>query len=96
MADDSVITFTSGGGMSFVGADATALYRANMLKVSLELYKKTGMIPTRGMTITKMMKMAKGITKKTYKRGQIDIAIQDVKEWCDAMKAAMPIVDERK
>ena len=96
MADDSVITFTSGGGMSFVGADATMLYRANLLKVSLELYQKTSMIPTRGMTITKMMAMATGITKKTYKRDQIDIAIQDVKEWCDAMKAAIPIVDERK
>jgi hypothetical protein len=72
------------------------LYQATALRVSLELYKKTGMIPTRGVTITKMMQLATTFSKKPYKRGQIDVAIQDVKEWCEAMKAAMPIIDERK
>jgi uncharacterized metal-binding protein len=93
---DSVITFSSGGSVSFVGEDATNLYRVTLLKTGLNLYKKSGIILTRGLTITRMMQMASDVTKKKYKRTQIDMAIQDLQEWCEAMKCAMPIVDERK
>jgi hypothetical protein len=38
-----------------------------------------------------MLKAATGITGKAYKRGQYVKAADDVKQWTDAMAAALPI-----
>ena len=90
MTTESHITVSTGGTM-FVGPDAVALFRAAALASSLGLYAKCGMIPTRGVTITRMLAMATDITKKKYKRGEAAKAQADIKIWCDAMKAALPI-----
>jgi hypothetical protein len=42
-------------------------YRYLLLAKSIELYARYGMIPTRGVTISKMMKMASQITGKKFK-----------------------------
>lgn len=96
--DDSYIEHSESGATIIAGPDAMALYRATLLKVGIKLYKDTdgSVIPTRGLTITRMLAMTTTITGKRYKRGVTgwDAAIADLKTWCDAMKAAMPIIDK--
>jgi hypothetical protein len=81
------------GGMSFVGPDATKLFQAITLRSSLSLYAKCGMIPTRGVTITRMLALTKTFTGKTYKRGRegAAAAAADMQVWIDAAKASMPV-----
>ena len=79
---------------SFVGPDATNYVRAELLASALKLYDKCKIIPTRGVTPTKMLKMATGYTGKAYKRGQYLSAAADVKKWADEMKAALPKVKD--
>lgn len=87
----SEIIHHKGGGTTLSGPDAVNLYRAATLKVSLQLYAKTGMIPTRGVTGPMMLKMATEYTGKTYKRGQYVQAAADVGVWVDTMRAALPV-----
>jgi hypothetical protein len=75
---------------SFVGADAVNYVRAELLASSLRLYAECGILPTRTVTATKMLKLATGYTGKAYKRGQYLTAACDVKKWADEMKAALP------
>ena len=70
--------------MTFTGPDGVNTYRAAVLRSSIKLHKSTGMIPTRGVTITRMFKLATEYTGKTYKRGAHDAAIADLQEWLDA------------
>lgn len=93
MTDNSAITLSNGGTI-FTG-DAINLFQAVTLKGALKLYAKCGMIPTRGMTITKMLKLASSITDKTYKRGDAMQAHDDLVIWIDAARASMPIIDNR-
>lgn len=91
--DPSAVTI-SNGGTTFTG-DGIQLFRAVTLKSAIKLHRDCGMIPTRGMTITKLFGIAQQITGKKYKRGQHDAAIADLTVWIDAANAAMPIIDER-
>lgn len=93
-ADDSQIIYHQGGATTFVGHDAIALYRAAALASALGLYASCGMIPTRGVTISKMLAMASDITGKKYKRGDALKAKADVTTWVRELKAALPVVDE--
>jgi hypothetical protein len=89
--NDSYIGVNSKGECSsFVGSDAVNYVRAELLASSLRLYAECKIIPTRGVTATKMLKMATGYTGKAYKRGQYLTAACDVKKWADEMKAALP------
>lgn len=89
--NQSEVVVHKSGGTTFAGPDAVNLFRAITLKMSLSLYAKTGMIPTRGVTSTVMLKLAKEYTGKTYKRGEHEKAAADVQVWIDTMKAAMPV-----
>lgn len=93
MTDNSAITL-SNGATTYTG-DAIPLFQAVTLKGALKLYAKCGMIPTRGMTITKMLKLASSITGKPYKRGDAMKAHDDMSTWIDAARTAMPVIDER-
>jgi hypothetical protein len=55
-------------------------FRTITLKHALSLYAKTGMIPTRGVTATKMLKMAEEITGTKYKRGTHATAAADLEK----------------
>jgi len=92
---DSHIDLTNGG-TSFVGHDAVNLFRAMTLKSSIRMYMKCGLIPTRGVTITKMLVMAGEYTGKTYKRGQGELAMNDLVVWIETMKCAMPVVRDEE
>jgi hypothetical protein len=87
---DSSITISSSG-TTFAGPDATHLFRAKMLASALGLYAKCGIIPTRGVTITKMLAMASTYSGKKYKRGDAAKAQADVAEWANTMLAALPV-----
>lgn len=91
MSDDSKIVVTKGISTSYIGKDATHLFRVKMLRSSINLHMKTGMIPTRGVTITKMFKIAQEYTGQTYKRGEHERCIADLDVWISTMLSAMPI-----
>jgi hypothetical protein len=90
---DSFIRYSRGRGeaTSYVGRDATELYRVNMIKISIKLYMKTGMIPTRGVTISKMLKMAEQYTGRKYKKSEAAYAVEDLHNWVTCMVSALPI-----
>lgn len=90
---DSYIEYSRGRkeATSYVGRDATELYRVNMLKVSIKLWMKTGMMPTRGIGIRKMLKMAEVYTGRKYKTSEAAYAVEDLHNWVTCMVSAMPI-----
>ncbi|MCA1452857.1 hypothetical protein I6F35_06430 [Bradyrhizobium sp. BRP22] len=90
MGDDSEIVSHPDGGITFAGPDAVALYAATTLWAALGLYIKSGIKVNRAYTPTKMLAAAGQITGKTYKRGQHQLARDDLKIWMDTMSAALP------
>ena len=95
MRDDSFIKHTSSGPM-FVGPDAVRLQQAITLRSAIKMYVMSSgqIIPTRGMGITKMLKLAGDVTGKTYKRSQTTEAQADLHIWIETMKSALPIFEE--
>ena len=91
--DDSHIVYSKSRkeATSYVGRDATELYRVNMIKVSIRLWTKTGMLPTRGIGIRKMLKMAEVYTGRKYKTSEASQAVDDLHNWVTCMVSAMPI-----
>lgn len=79
---------------AFVGRDGVEVFRVRMLISSIRLHMRSGIIPTRGVTITKMFAMAGEYTGKKYKRGQHEQAMADLKIWLDTMVTALPIIQE--
>lgn len=92
--DESYIQHSEGGTV-FAGPDATRLVQAATLASALRLYANTGIIPTRGVNITRMLTLASQYTGKTYKRGSARTAAADVRLWVEAMKTALPVRDGR-
>jgi hypothetical protein len=91
MSNESFIQHNAGG-TSFVGRDAVALYRATVIAQGLEMYAKHKMRLTRSASPTDLLVMASALTGKVYKRGQYLTAAADVRIWCNAMRAALPII----
>jgi hypothetical protein len=88
--DSKIIYDKHGHAVTFVGADAVALYRAAAIASALRFYAKTGMKVNTAYTPTNMLKAATGITGKAYKRGQYTQAAADLSVWVETMKAALP------
>lgn len=85
------------GSVSLSGPDAIAFYRTIQLRNAIGLYAKTGLVPTRSMTIKKMLAAATAITQKKYThnpRGYA-LAMIDLDAWISTMKTALPTTDER-
>lgn len=94
-AQPSSITYDkSGNAVTFSGPDAVELYRAGLLHMHIGLWIKTKMIPTRGVTITRMLAMASEFTGKRYTHKQAAQACADLDVWIKTMKAALPSVTE--
>ncbi|UTC28480.1 hypothetical protein GURKE_04780 [Brevundimonas phage vB_BpoS-Gurke] len=86
------ITVSKTGAVTFDGRDAVKLYGLVSLRAAIKLHRDTGMIPTRGVTITKMLASASTVTGKAYKgKTKHDAAIADLTATIDAAKAAMPV-----
>jgi hypothetical protein len=86
---DSVVKVSAGGTM-FAGPDAVNFFRAATLRSALGLLK-VGITPTRGLTMTKALKMVTPYTGQKYKRTEVDRASADLKVWIDTMKLALPV-----
>jgi hypothetical protein len=86
---DSFIEST-GGGVAFVGSDAVALYRAMTIRHALRLLQ-VGIKPTRGVSMTRALRLVQAYTGKTYKRTESSQAIADLSVWIDNMRSALPI-----
>ncbi len=94
MTEESYIR-VSQGSTSYVGPDATQYFRVKMLRHALMGWLKFKMIPTRGVNLTKMLKMAEEYTGNKYKRTQVQWAIEDLDVWINTMRAAMPVEEVR-
>lgn len=86
----SEINVHTGGGVTYAGPDAVSLFRAKALRSAIWMHMRSGMIPTRGVTITSMFQMAGQYTGKEYKRGAHEAAIADLDAWIATMRAALP------
>lgn len=95
MSDNMIIRGV--GGTMFSGPEAVRLFQAMALRTGLQLYSRTGMLPSRGYTPGKMLAAAGAFTGKKYGRGTMPnckAAADDLTIWIDATKAMMPVVDE--
>ena len=92
---DSFISLSPSGTL-FSGPDAIRLQQAITLRSAIKMYVRSGgqIIPTRGMGITKMLKLASSITGLSYKRTQAEDAMRDLHIWIETMKSALPIFEE--
>lgn len=63
------ISFHGNGGAIYAGPKGVNVFRLRVLAGAIRLYAKCGVIPTRGVTISKMMKQAEADTGKKFKRG---------------------------
>jgi len=77
-----------GGGISIVGKDAVQLYAAAVLRSAIKLYLKTGMRANRMYTPANMLLVAGNHTGKPYKRGQLQLAFDDLGVWIEEQKAS--------
>jgi len=95
--DNSEIVLHKGGGSTIAGKDGVFFYRAIQLRTFMKLYRKTGLIPTRGVGAKQMLAIATEYTAKTYKNSpaQMDQAIEDLNTWIETMRAALPVTDNR-
>lgn len=75
MAD---VELTGKGGATFAGPRGVDAFRIQTLINGLQGYVRFNMIPTRGVTITRMLNMASDYTGKRYKRGQGEQAASDL------------------
>lgn len=88
---------TSRGGeiTSYVGPDATRLAAAIVLRSAIKMWRLSGIIPTRGMTIRRMLERAEFVTGTRYgaPRGTsgASLAEQHLTLWIEAMRSAMPV-----
>ena len=78
----------------YSGERATRMLQGRVLASSLRLYVKTGMIPSRGVTITYMLKLAEQITGQKLKRGEALKAAEAVQAWADKERDAIGVTFE--
>ena len=91
---ESSISHSTGGSM-YAGPDAVATFRAYVIASALDLYAKTGIKANRAYTPTAMLRVAKEITGKTFKRGQYAEAAAAIREWASLMRSGIPETSTR-
>lgn len=73
----------------FTGPEQTNLFAAIALKHAIRLYVRTGMKANRAYTPAAMLQTAGRHTGKTYKRGQLQQAHDDLEVAIVSMQAAL-------
>jgi len=66
--------------MTIVDNPDPVLLQAITLKHALRLYAKTGLLPNRQTSATKLLQIATRVTGKSYKRGQHAKAAEDIEK----------------
>lgn len=89
---DQITVDKEGRPVAFAGAKAVNIFRCRLLASSIGLYQQTGMIPTRGVTITKMLALATAETGKKYRRNQLQEAIDDLRALEPARVAEVEVI----
>lgn len=79
---------------SYIGPDATKFFSVRVLQGALKLWQQTGIIPTRRMTITKLLTLATAITNKPYRKTQTSLAIADLQLWLSVCLSSLPVEKE--
>ena len=90
----SYVEVKSGVYTSFVGTEAVEFFRVKALRLSLIGYHKFKMIPTRGVTVTVMLKLASQITGKPYTRAKILDAVFDLEQWLVKAQNSLEVVNK--
>jgi len=94
MVDNSSITVDKEGRVvAYDGKDGVELFRIRTLASSLRLFAATGIIPTRGITYSKMLRMAEKYTGKNYRvrREECGRAAGDLDVLASTLVAALPV-----
>ena len=86
---------SAGGAVSFVGSDAVALYRAMTIRHALRLLQ-VGIKPTRGVSMTRALRLVQAYSGRTYKRTESSQAIADLSVWIANMQSALPVKTDGK
>jgi hypothetical protein len=86
-----LVTNDQGKVTSYIGPDATQLFRARMIRHGLIGWQKFKMKPSRGVTVTRMLEAAGKYTGKKYKTTQVTEAIDDMDVWVKTMLIALPV-----
>ncbi len=87
---DSEITYDKAGNATcFSGPDAVEVFRAATLSSALGLLR-AGIVPRRGLTLTKALAMCHRYTGRRYKRTEVEQAQADLRVWIETMKSALP------
>ncbi len=78
---ENIIINRDGQVSSISGPKAVEIYAIRCLMLAIKLYLDTGMLPTRGVTPTRMRDIATSHTGKNYKRGRngLETAAADLK-----------------
>lgn len=87
---DSEIVQSEDGTITFIGPDASLLQKAIILKSSLLIYDRTGLLPFPEVNITTMLASVKMFSGKSYKRREVKQSIEDLEKWIDVMYSALP------
>lgn len=86
----SHIEFRPGGGATYAGPDAVAVFRARAVASALRLYARTGLKANRAYTPSAMLAVATEVTGRKFKRGQYAEAAAALDAW--AIAAAQPLL----
>ena len=87
------IVHHKGGGVTFAGENAVRVVAATALASSLALYAQTGILPTRGVTLTRMLAAARNYlpdTKFPRTRFGAQMAAEALADWSLKMRATIP------
>lgn len=76
---------------TYVGPDATRLYRAKVLVSACRLFAE-GISPSGKVTATATRKSVEALTGKKYKCGEWNVMAADVHQWVVTMECALPVV----
>ena len=86
-----LVTNDRGDVTTYIGPDATQLFRARMVRHGLIGWQKFKMKPSRGVTVTRMLDAASGYTGQKYTTKQVSQAIDDMDVWIKTMLTALPV-----
>ena len=86
-----LVTNDRGDVTTYIGPDATQLFRARMVRHGLIGWQKFKMKPSRGVTVTRMLDAASGYTGQKYTTKQVSQDIDDMDVWIKTMLTALPV-----